>query len=91
MADKKETKLTIAEALAKHNKIDYGSDEHRRLLESAYGMTVEKAQTIIKERRENPQLWPYEMYERAENMLAALKAKPTVIDTDPGWNRVRAE
>lgn len=86
MADKP-VKKTLAEALAEKNKIAFGSPEHIRLVEAGYGMTVEKAKTIIKERKENPQLWPYELYEKAVNMLENLKMVPVAIDTDPGWHR----
>lgn len=89
MAEKEKTQ-TIAEALSK-NKIGYGSKGHAQLLEAAYGMTVEKAKTIIKERKENPAAWPYELFEKAEAMLANLAATPVAIDTDPGWRRERAE
>jgi hypothetical protein len=91
MAEKTVQKQTIAEALAKNNKIEFGSEAHQRLLEAAYGMTVEKAKTIIEERKKNPQTWPYELYEKAENMLQALATKPVAIDKDPGWHRERAE
>ena len=46
--------------------------------------TVAKAKMIIKERAENPALWPYEMKERAEAFLAAYTAVPRAISTKPG-------
>lgn len=90
MADKNEQPLTTTDALKK-NFIAPGSKEHIALLESGYGMSIEKARQIIKERKENPLLWPYDLYEKAENMLAALAAKPQVIDPTPGWRRPHAE
>lgn len=87
MAENKNVQ-TIAEALSKR-KIEFGSKEHQALLEAAYGMTVDKAKTIIEERPKNPQLWPYELYEKAQAMLEALKTKPVAIDKDPGWSRER--
>ena len=39
-------------------------------------MTVEKAHMIIKERKENPQSWPYEMLEKAHAFLAAYEQGP---------------
>lgn len=50
------------------------SKERETFLALGYGMDKAKAQTIIKERRENPALWPYEMQEKAEAFLAALAA-----------------
>lgn len=50
-------------------------------------MTVEKAKTIIKERKENPASWPYEMLERAEAFLSAYENGSVAISTDPGWKR----
>lgn len=62
-----------------------GTPEHAALLATGYGMTVEKAQTIISERKKNPAIWPYEMLEKAEAMLAAYNAKPVVISTRKPW------
>ncbi len=90
MATNTDQPLTTADVLKK-NYIEPGSKAHQALLESGYGMTVEKAKQIIKERKENPLLWPYDLYEKAENMLAALNAKPQVIDQTPGWRRPHAE
>ena len=42
-------------------------------------MSVEKAKTIIKERRENPALWPYTMVEKAEAFLAAYSSSPIAV------------
>lgn len=44
-------------------------------------MTVEKARAIIKERKENPAMWPYEMLERAEAFLAAYEGTPVAVST----------
>jgi hypothetical protein len=44
-------------------------------------MSVEKAKTIIKERRENPVLWPYNMVEKAEAFLAAYSGSPIAVST----------
>ena len=69
--------------------IKYGSVDHGTLLTSGYGMTKEEAEKIIAEREKDPQLWPFEMYQKARAFLAALKAKPEVISTRPGWKRKR--
>ena len=59
-----------------------GTPEMEALLQTGYpDMSVEKAKTIIKERREHPELWPYEVMERAEAFLAAYTAKPVVVST----------
>jgi hypothetical protein len=39
-------------------------------------LTVEKAKAILKERRENPALWPFEQMQRAEAFLAAYNGVP---------------
>ena len=58
------------------------------LLSSGYGgMTVAKAKKIIKERKEDPRLYPLERVEQAEAFLAAYSAKPVVISTKPAWKR----
>lgn len=85
MADK-----TITPEEAYHlNYVKPGSKEHQAQLELGYGMSKAKAEQIIKERKENPALWPYEMLEKAEALLAALNSAPQVIDTQPGWHRQR--
>ena len=56
-------------------------------------LTVAKAKTIIKERRENPALWPYEQMVRAEAFLAAYEGVPLetqVIATRLGPQRGQA-
>jgi hypothetical protein len=50
-------------------------------------MSVEKAKTIIKERKENPAMWPYEMLERAEAFLAAYESAPQVVSKRAPWKR----
>jgi len=62
-----------------------GSKEMAAFLEAGYGMSVQKAQTIIKEREENPAAWPYEVYEKALAMLEAWKAKPEAVSTRKAW------
>ena len=45
-------------------------------LEAGYGMSLEKAQTIIAERPKTPGLWPYEMFEKAQAFVEAYEAHP---------------
>lgn len=79
------------EEKAKLVKILPGTPEMEVFLQSGYpDMTEEKAETIIRERKENPALWPYAMLERAQNFLAALKATPRAVDTTPHWVRDKA-
>ena len=69
-----------------------GTKEMEALLQAGYpDMSVEKAKRVIKERQENPHLWPYEVVERAEAFLAAYNAKPVVTQTRAGWKRTRAD
>ena len=64
------------------------TDAMEALLQLGYpDMSVKKAKQIIKERPENPTLWPYEMYERAEAFLAAYETKSTVVSSRKGWKR----
>jgi hypothetical protein len=60
------------------------------LLQSGYGMTVAKAETIIKERKTDPALWPLERAEAAQAMLDAYNAT-TLQPSSPraGWHRTR--
>lgn len=66
-------------------KVKPGSKAHEALLASAYHMTREEAETIIKERAERPELWPYEMLVKAKAFMEALGAKPTVVSTRKPW------
>ena len=59
------------------------------LLQAGYGMTVAEAKTILKERKDNPAMWPLEEARKAEAMLAAYEATPQVISTRAGWRRTR--
>lgn len=64
-----------------------GTKGHANFLAAGYGMTIEEAETIIKERDDNPMRWPLEEYRKAKAMLAAYKAKPQVISTTPAWRQ----
>jgi len=67
-----------------------GTPEMEILLGSGYGgMTVDKAETIIKERKTSPHLWPHEMMEKAKAFLEAYTAKSQVISTRSPW-RIRS-
>ena len=66
-------------------KVKPGSKEHETLLASGYHMTRKEAETIIKERAERPELWPYEMLVKAKAFLEALETKPTVTSTRKPW------
>jgi hypothetical protein len=70
-------------------KIKHGSKEHASFLASGYGFTVEEARQIVKERNENPHLWPFEKFQQAKAMLEAFSAKPAVVSTRRPW-RTRA-
>lgn len=78
-------------AVVAEKRIEPGSVEMESFLAIGYPKigSRKKAEAIIKERRENPVLWPYELYEQAEAFLAALDARPTVISKRPGWKRKR--
>lgn len=73
-------------------KILPGTPQMEAYLRSGYPeMTVEKAKTIIRERKENPAMWPYEMLERAEAFLAAYNSSPQVVSERKPWKRDRRE
>lgn len=64
--------------------------EMEHLLGIGYeGMTVKQARQIIKERAENPQLWPFEEVRRAEAFLAAYETEPIVVSKRAGWKRTK--
>lgn len=67
-------------------KIKPGSREMESILSAGYPdiATREHAQEILKGRKENPALVPWELAQRAEAFLAALDATPIVIDPEPG-------
>ena len=76
--------------LDKMSRYAVGSPELSSLLQAGYpDMTEEKAEAIIKERKEKPESWPYAMFERAEAFLKALNTKPVAISKKPGWKRSR--
>lgn len=50
--------------------------EMEAYLAVGYGMNLKKAQTIIDERKEKPELWPYEMLEKAQGFIEAYNGKP---------------
>lgn len=64
---------------ADFNPVQPGSDEHSRLLAIGYGMNEEQARKIVAE--ENPQVYPFVLRQKAEALLAALSATPTVVAT----------
>ena len=69
-----------------------GSPEMERFISIGYQdiATREHAQEILKGRKENPALVPYELAERAKAFLAAIDAKVEVIDVDnPGVRNTR--
>jgi hypothetical protein len=68
--------------------VKYGSPEHAALLAAGYGMTIDQARQIIKEREAKPELWPYEKYEQAQAMIAAFEVKnPQPGSTRQAWHR----
>jgi hypothetical protein len=75
-------------------KVEPGTPEMEALLSTGYkGMTVEKAQLIIEERKKDPHTWPLERVEQAEAFLAAYNAtkKERRPSSDRrGWKRTRA-
>lgn len=70
--------------------VEPGSDEHAALLASGYGMSVDTARQIVKERNKRPELWPYEKFEQAKAMLAAFEARdPQPSSKRKPWKRSR--
>ncbi|MFH1553486.1 MAG: hypothetical protein ABII76_01285, partial [Pseudomonadota bacterium] len=54
-------------------------------LEVGYGMSLEKVQTILKERPEHPELWPYDVYEKALAFMQAYEGSPQPVSARPAW------
>ena len=69
--------------------IQPGTKEMADYLSVGYGMTLEEARQIIKERDADPHVHPYDQYRKAKGFLEAYNAKPEVISTRPGWKRTR--
>ena len=81
-------KILALEAAQPHVKPK--TKEAEALLQSGYGMTVAKAETVIKERKADPALWPLERAEAAQAMLDAYNAPtPKPSSTRAGWHRTR--
>lgn len=73
---------------ARNAAIKPGTPEMERFLQAGYGdLTVEEARRIIKERKENPMMYPYSEEQRCRAFLAAYDSTPIAIDTEPGWKR----
>ena len=68
------------------SRIKPGSPEMESLLSAGYPdiATREHAKEIIEGRKAHPELYPYELAERAKAFLSALDATPRAVDTDPG-------
>lgn len=72
----------------KRTRISPGTPEMEAYLAVGYpGMTVEVAETIISERKQNPASWPLERVELAKAYLAAYRGSPVAIDPSPGFNQ----
>jgi hypothetical protein len=78
---------SVREVLKEINMVEFGSEAHERLLTRASGgkMNKAKAELIIKEREEKPELWPYDVYEQATDFLAALTTTPKPTAPNPAW------
>lgn len=77
----------LASVKASGQFITPGSPEHAELLETGYGMSLERAKEIIEESKKNPLAFPYEIRQKAQALLEATKAKPVAISKNPGWKR----
>ncbi len=64
--------------------VEFGSKEDETLVAAGYGMTKAEAEDVVKRYEANPQSMPFDKYEKAQAMLARLKAKPIAIDKAPG-------
>lgn len=82
MTEQKDGVKTLEEA---QPNVKFGSKEHKAMIEGGYQMSFEQAETIIKERKADPHTWPYDKYEKALAMMAALKTKPQPSSTKEPW------
>ncbi|GAH01803.1 unnamed protein product [marine sediment metagenome] len=80
--------------MAKKNKevevVKHGSEGHDALLASGYGMTVEDARMIIKERAADSSTYSIKEVRNAQAMIAAFEVGPKElrpISTTPRWVR----
>lgn len=76
---------TYSEILMEYNYVKPGSPEHIQNVEGGYKMTVDEASHIVKTWATEPQRYPFEVFKKAEAMLAAIKATPVVISTRKPW------
>lgn len=93
MAGIKTAKLAADDKVVTIVPILPGTPEMERLLASGYPDigTIENAKRIVKERAENPSLYPFEFARRAAAMIEAFTAEPAVISTKPGLVRDQNE
>jgi hypothetical protein len=83
-----EDKIHALEAAQPH--VNRKTPQMEALLQAGYGMTVQEAQAIIKERDADPVRWPLEEYRKAQALLAAYNAKDLrPSSTRAGWRRTR--
>ena len=78
MATKKKTEMSS---------IKPGTPAMAERLSVGYGMTLEEAREIIKERKVDPNTHPYKRFRDAQAFLQAYDATPQVVSTTPGWKR----
>jgi len=67
----------MAEQKNKPQTIKCKTPEMEAFLGVGYGMNLKKARLIISEREKDPNLWPYEMYEKAQGFIEAYNGVPT--------------
>lgn len=71
--------------------VTVGSPHHENLLSIGFGMSVEEAKQIVKERDENPLTHDYPTYVKAKSMLRQLETAPRVTSNKVPWHRERAQ
>lgn len=87
MAQSKNFERGLAAVKKSGQFIEPGSEAHQELLEMGYGMNAQRAQEIVDLSGKNPMAFPYEVRQKAQALLDALKARPVAISKYPGWKR----
>jgi len=84
--------MSLKQALKGAQVVERGSPQHIGMIESGYGMMVEDAHAVIKEREQNPALHSIEDAKKARAMLAQIKPTKAQLQPSsdkPGWKRKR--
>ena len=71
--------------------IQYGSDDHIKAIQRAYGIRPEVAKKVVQEFEEGTKDWDVTYYEKCKRMVALLdNPEPEAVSPRDGWKRDRS-